>query len=103
MSAHTYIIHYLFFYLKVSQLIIQNEAYEAGDKDAFPADLIPSATSVMKSTEGLVDAARRLATDSVDEVKLKMNSSVHVLSLHFLLNGTNNYHPHLTYSEKPFK
>ena len=45
-----------------------NEAFENGDQNAFPDDLVPSATCVMKSTQGLVQAANRLLNKYDDEV-----------------------------------
>ena len=55
--------------LKVSQLILLNEAFERGEKHAFPEDLIPGATNVMEATTRLVDAAQEHAACTDDEVQ----------------------------------
>ncbi|ELU13813.1 hypothetical protein CAPTEDRAFT_195498 [Capitella teleta] len=51
----------------VSQLVIQNEAYDEGETDAFPADPVVTATEVKQSVDQLVNIANRLTAETTDE------------------------------------
>ena len=61
-------------------MILVNEAYEHGDENAFPSDLLPSAVQVMKSTEGLVGAASKLAQQATDQVIITYLNEFEILS-----------------------
>ena len=71
---------------QLSQLIIQNEAFENGDAEAFPPDLTPSAMDVMKSSERLVEAGRSLCLTSVDQVLCLPNLFTSIKTLYTEVN-----------------
>lgn len=52
----------------MSQLVIQNEAYEQGEEEAFPSDPSSTAKEVKASVQHLITAAVRLMHESSDEV-----------------------------------
>ena len=52
----------------MSQLILLNEAFERGDKHAFPENLLPGANNIMQATGRLVTAAQEHAACTDDEV-----------------------------------
>ena len=58
---------------QVSQLVIQNEAYDQGDIEAFPADPVATATEVKQSVDHLVTAANRMTAETSDEVIVFLN------------------------------
>ena len=59
---------YVFVIFQVSQLIILNEAYEKGDRLALQGDFQSFANSVMKASEGLIDVAQKMASESDEQV-----------------------------------
>ena len=65
---------------QVSQLIIVNEAYENGDRSAFPDDLLSSSVVVRNSAESLVQVALRLTRDTADEVSFNLYNAEMCLS-----------------------
>ncbi|KAK2171973.1 hypothetical protein NP493_1009g01008 [Ridgeia piscesae] len=53
---------------QISQLIMTNEAFENGERDTFPDDLVSRSTSVRESAAELVRASELVALDTKDEV-----------------------------------
>ena len=48
-----------------------NEAFDSGEKNSFPADLVSRSTSVRDSAAELVRVSRLMTLDTTDEVDIE--------------------------------
>ena len=56
--------------MQVSNLVLQNEAFENGDTNAFPKNIVGSASKVASSSQKLVLAGKDLVNSSRDQVSV---------------------------------